>query len=71
MEKFIIILIIYFVVSYIVYAILDYLYVKKGNPLKTWSESEIIFFSIIWPLPLITFIFLSPYCLINWIIKNK
>ena len=64
-----VILLCYFVIALIVFAVLDFLTVKK---IITKIEVEgLVFLSVFWIFFLVALIFATPFCVIDKLIKRK
>ena len=57
----------YFVIALIIFAVLDYFETKKNN----FSVEELIFVSILWIFILAGLILVMPFYIINKLIKRK
>lgn len=74
MKTLVLVLICYFVGSFIMFGVFDYIYVKKiDTPFKFKFEciEEIFLYSMAWPIILIAIVIMLPYVLIDWIIKRR
>ena len=67
MNEFFVFAIGYFVIALIVFAVLDYLNVKKNIS----DEGVLIFISILWIFLLGGLIFAMPFCIIDKLIKRN
>ena len=67
MNEFFVFAIGYFVIALIVFAVLDYLNVKKNIS----DEGVLIFISILWIFFLGGLIFAMPFCIIDKLIKRN
>lgn len=64
----------YFVIALIVFAVLDYFYVKKNNPEGesfTFWIPLLVLISMFWILLLVCLIFVMPFYVIDKLIKSK
>ena len=57
----------YFIIALIVFAVLDYFYAKKNNV----SVDELAFMSILWIFLFVGLIFAMPFYVIDKLIKRK
>ena len=66
-----VILLCYFVIALIVFAVLDYFAVKKIIPIIVIDVEGLVFISMFWIFFLVALIFATPFCVIDKLIKRK